>query len=696
MSAHRGQNASRGCRRAILAGTLALLLLGLATAAATVFVSVRYALVERHMALLENVAASREQMLRAVDAGWRERTALVANQRRLQTALGASTTGLASRATRRTVEAVIADAVAAMPEVVHLRVFDAAGRRLGASDARAPTTRRGALPVEAGVVGYRPRAGVAPTVILEAPIRHAQRIVGVVELALVATEVAGIAGDTTGLGATGETLVVRRLDANNAWVLAPPRHPPGTIFAVLGDDPVTATILAARGIAGSFREQPLVDYRGVPVLAAVEILASERLAIVAKIDLAEVMAPLRRLGGQLLPIALVLAAAALGASLALSRRLTRRLVDAEQRVASIVDVAADGIVWLDGAQRVRALNPAAEHLLAAPAAACLGRRFDTIETVVERCGIALALDQLLAAPPSLSRVWRGDLHIAAPEGVGRDLDVAVAACDLAGGRYATLILHDVSERNAHRRQLQRALFAERASLEQQRQFVATVSHEFRTPLAVIDGTAQQLMRREWPAERRRERLDQIRTTIARLTDLMESVLHVARNDLPEPTLHLSHLSLSRLVAMALAEHRPLAPASRLVLVAPPQEVWIDADNAAIRHILDNILANALKYACGTGPVHVAVTALPTLATITVIDRGIGIPAGDRDRVFDRFGRASNVGTVPGTGLGLHIARELARAHGGDITVTSEPGLGAAFTLSLPRSTPPTGTLPGLG
>jgi signal transduction histidine kinase len=236
---------------------------------------------------------------------------------------------------------------------------------------------------------------------------------------------------------------------------------------------------------------------------------------------------------------------------------------------------------------------------------------------------------------------------------------------------------------------------EQAGRAQQRSFVATVSHEFRTPLAVIDATARQLLRRHLPPETSAARLRQIRDTVAHLTRLMERVLDTVRAEHPEPALHLCRLSLSRLVRTAVAEARGLHPERVLVAWVPPEEVWIDGDATAVGHIVDNLLTNALKYAPSDTAVHVTLARLGDAVRLFVIDHGRGVPAADREAIFDRFHRAANVGAVQGTGLGLHIARELAVAHGGGITVASEEGVGATFTVSLPAAGPPTGSLAGL-
>ena len=698
-----GPTAAR-CHRAIFVTMAAVALAALVAAGTLTVLGVRGALLDRHAALLENVAAGRARMMRALDRGWRDKAALIAAQPGLRAVMARLDEGGGGTTARhrRTLAGLLDEMTAVVGDAAAIGVFDLDGTLVGASRtgrtlAGHAATIRDLLahgddaPV---IVAYRPREDGTARVDVAAPVRHENIRLGVVLVALETRDIARIAADRTGLAASGEILVVRRLPGGDARLLTAPRHPPHRAFAVHRDGPSTPVVFAARGRVGTFVEPPLRDYRGVPVLASVSVLARERLAVVAKTDRADVLAPLQRLAVPLAALGTLVAGAALLGIRRVANGLTRRLADSEARVAAIVDIAADGIVWLDRERRVRALNPAAERLLGTTQAASLGRRIDTLETVVERLGIAFALDDLLRRHGP-RRAWRGDLHVATPAGEGCDLEVAVAVCDLADGPFAALTLHDVSERNRRRRQLERALLDEQAGRAQQRSFVATVSHEFRTPLAVIDATARQLLRRHLPPETSAARLRQIRDTVAHLTRLMERVLDTVRAEHPEPALHLCRLSLSRLVRTAVAEARGLHPERVLVAWVPPEEVWIDGDATAVGHIVDNLLTNALKYAPSDTAVHVTLARLGDAVRLFVIDHGRGVPAADREAIFDRFHRAANVGAVQGTGLGLHIARELAVAHGGGITVASEEGVGATFTVSLPAAGPPTGSLAGL-
>jgi len=114
-----------------------------------------------------------------------------------------------------------------------------------------------------------------------------------------------------------------------------------------------------------------------------------------------------------------------------------------------------------------------------------------------------------------------------------------------------------------------------------------------------------------------------------------------------------------------------------------RELWVMGDLMRLEIVVNNLVDNAIKYSPRGGDVITALSIDGKFALVTVTDKGIGIAAEDMSRLFVRFSRLGELPDVPGTGLGLYLARELARLHGGDISVVSTPGQGSEFTLSLP-------------
>ncbi|MFD5697020.1 sensor histidine kinase [Streptomyces lasiicapitis] len=235
--------------------------------------------------------------------------------------------------------------------------------------------------------------------------------------------------------------------------------------------------------------------------------------------------------------------------------------------------------------------------------------------------------------------------------------------------------------------------AVRAEAEQRlRRFVADASHELRTPLMSVRGYADlfQYAAANVPEERDKH-LARLRSEAARMGILLDDLLLLARLDAAEvdAPLRLERCDLSDLVRQSADAFRAAHPAHPLTLEAGSRPLPLSLDPVRIRQVLDNLLTNAAIHTPkGTG-VSVTVNGTPTAARVSVADTGPGVPAPDQRRIFDRFYRVDKARGREhggGSGLGLAVARSLASAHGGTLTLHSEPG-STAFVLELPRTEP---------
>ncbi|UFN50112.1 HAMP domain-containing histidine kinase [Roseomonas sp. OT10] len=218
-----------------------------------------------------------------------------------------------------------------------------------------------------------------------------------------------------------------------------------------------------------------------------------------------------------------------------------------------------------------------------------------------------------------------------------------------------------------------------------RGFVSVVSHQFRTPLAIIDGSAQRMARRgtAMDAQELAERTAKIRDASRRMVRLMESTLNAARLEAGEITLNPRPCEPAVLVREICASQTELDGKARLELDLAGLPPVLPCDVTLVEQAIANLVSNAVKYSPPGSPV--VVTGGSTVGggmVLRVRDHGVGIPAGELPRLFDRFYRASTARNVPGTGIGLAFARQVARLHGGDITVESREGEGSTFTLRL--------------
>lgn len=255
---------------------------------------------------------------------------------------------------------------------------------------------------------------------------------------------------------------------------------------------------------------------------------------------------------------------------------------------------------------------------------------------------------------------------------------------------------EISRQHEQARTLLDALQQERAARLRYRDFVSLMSHQLRTPLAVIDSSAQRLLRQN-PGQDITQRVQRMRTSVSQLNELISRVLDgVRQDDAMESSTRASSLELlvhdwRDVLAEALARLDEML-SSRPVRVnwreAGEGSLPISCDRLWCVEILCNLLSNADKYSPPGSPIELAVQLRGEHLYCSVRDFGPGLTEEDRERVFERFYRAQGTRSIAGTGLGLSIARALAQWHGGSLTVCNAEGGGALFTLVLPLPAEP--------
>jgi signal transduction histidine kinase len=228
-----------------------------------------------------------------------------------------------------------------------------------------------------------------------------------------------------------------------------------------------------------------------------------------------------------------------------------------------------------------------------------------------------------------------------------------------------------------------------ALADMQTDFVAHVSHQLKTPLSLLSAATETLqMDRVRSPEKLNEYLGTIRAEAARLSQLVQRVLEFSRmqQDRRYELEHVDFGALTRETVDAFAHG--LAGQFTFHVEADGLGPYVHVDPAAMEQALANLLDNAVKYSDAIKEVTVRVRSDRHTATVEIIDRGVGVAAADQERIFERFYRASSALHRPGFGLGLPIVRELVQAHGGRVDMTSVPGTGSTFRISLPRVNPP--------
>jgi signal transduction histidine kinase len=221
----------------------------------------------------------------------------------------------------------------------------------------------------------------------------------------------------------------------------------------------------------------------------------------------------------------------------------------------------------------------------------------------------------------------------------------------------------------------------------QSDFVLNVSHQLRTPLAMLSGAAETLgLERLRSPEKIRRYAAIVQTQTQRLSALVDQILHVHTADHAATTPAWQRVDLAALVIRAAADVELLAERRDVTIaVDDAAPVAVDGDPSALEHVVLNLLENAVKYSPDAGnTVRVGVRAEGRHARLTVADRGAGIARADLPHIFEKFYRGSGSGpTRRGFGLGLAIVRAVVEAHGGGVTVTSDQGRGSVFTVTLP-------------
>ncbi|MFE5307210.1 sensor histidine kinase [Isoptericola sp. NPDC056605] len=257
-----------------------------------------------------------------------------------------------------------------------------------------------------------------------------------------------------------------------------------------------------------------------------------------------------------------------------------------------------------------------------------------------------------------------------------------------GGRLAVVTFEDLTEQVS--------------ALELKEDFVAAASHELRTPLTSIVGHLELAADVPGALPEVVRHVDVAARNADRLLALVNGLLTAAATRGGELDPAREEVDLAAVVDEAVTTIGPLAASAGLRVVVhrgPAGGARVRGDAAMLRQVVDNVLSNAVKYSDAGGAVSAAVDDDGATVVLEVRDEGVGIAPDDVERVFARFYRAPAVrqGTRHGTGLGLHICRQVVEAHGGTIGLTSEPGVGTTVAVRLPAATGrPTGTAGGAG
>ena len=355
----------------------------------------------------------------------------------------------------------------------------------------------------------------------------------------------------------------------------------------------------------------------------------------------------------------------------------RLLSNERNRSGAILRSMVEGVAVIDAQERLVFCNRAFSEILNLDPASSEGRPLIELVRISELLGLirrALQGEEGLQSDIAMGFIQQRSFVVtAAPvKALEATAGSGFGATEKPTG--AVVVLHDVTE-------LRR--------LERVRQdFVANVSHEFKTPLTAIQGFAETLLAGalDDPNNNRRF-LEIIRDHAARLARLTDDLLKLARIEAGKLEIEFSAVGLTELIE-GCAETTLLKAGRKLITLEidiPPGLPAARGDASLLRDVLQNLLDNAIQYTPAGGRIGVSATAGAREAVITVADTGIGIPLAEQERIFERFYRADAARSreAGGTGLGLSIAKHIVEAHGGRLWVESTVGSGSRFYFSIP-------------
>jgi two-component system phosphate regulon sensor histidine kinase PhoR len=347
-------------------------------------------------------------------------------------------------------------------------------------------------------------------------------------------------------------------------------------------------------------------------------------------------------------------------------RTISNLTDERNRSAAVLASMEEGVAVIGNDQRVLYCNRAFCQAAGVPNISCEGR---PITEIIRHSDLLSYVQKTLTGGETI----HGEVVV----GSIRTRSFAVTAAPIrsdAATTGAVLVLHDISEI----RRLERA----------RRDFIANISHEFKTPLTAIQGFAETLLGGALEDEQNRRRfLEIIREHALRLGRLTDDLLKLAQIEAGQSLRDMQPVSIAEVIVPCMEIARIKAEQKNLLLDADYGGAlpMLFGDMYAFREILQNLLDNALRYTPPGGRIHVKAAVEGSEMVLSVADTGIGIPKSDQDRIFERFYRADGARSREsgGTGLGLSIVKHLVEAHGGRIRVESEVGHGSTFYVHLP-------------
>jgi PAS domain S-box-containing protein len=357
--------------------------------------------------------------------------------------------------------------------------------------------------------------------------------------------------------------------------------------------------------------------------------------------------------------------------------LYQQASDERQALSAIIDNSAEGVMILNAAGLVKVFNRALTHMTGWDASEALGHPANEVLALHDRQAEPVPLPEPPAERASAAEA-RAYVEGDVVRRGGPPLTVGVTATPLYDGEgNLARVIYNVVDITRFRQ-----------AEELKSTFVSVVSHELKTPVALIKGYAETLRREDadWDRKTMHESLTVIAEEADHLTHLIDSLLEASRIQAGGLKLQPTDINLVRLADKVVDGFRTQTDLHTFELDFPPDFPPVWGDPERLREVLSNLVSNAVKYSPDGGTVWVGGRVDGGGVTVYIADQGIGIPPEEQGRIFDRFHRIETGlhRRTEGTGLGLYLVKSIVEAHGGRVWVESAPGRGSIFMFTLPR------------
>lgn len=356
----------------------------------------------------------------------------------------------------------------------------------------------------------------------------------------------------------------------------------------------------------------------------------------------------------------------------------------EERYRSVVDHIKEVIFQTDRQGIFTFLNPAWSEVTGFSVAETLGKLSTDYIHPNDRERNAQLIGPMIRRETSYCR---HEVLCLTKDGSSRWLEIFARLTldehDLITGTSGTLM--DITERKQAEQALIQSLERERELGELKSRFVSMVSHEFRTPLATIQATTETIRNyfHKLDEDQLNTRFDKIQAQVKHMTMLLEDVLAFGWLQSGRREFNPAPVNIDQLCQEILEDLHSLDRIHQLIYTNPDTSLVADVDLRLMRQVISNLLTNAIKYSPEGTSVRFAVSHDSDTLVFEFVDAGIGIPAADQPHMFEAFYRATNVGHIAGTGLGLVVTKRAVELHGGSITFESTVGIGTRFLVSIP-------------